>query len=157
MAFNITGAINLFLNSIAATFVIQLFNGEMIKFLQSTFKISLIFFVLLPAFLNPEITEAQVKFSVVCPDKKIGKEDVLQIKFKVENAANVESIVPPDFKNFTIVSGPNQESSQSNINGKITSYVALGYTLTPNSTGTFTIGSATAVADGQHLSTHPLR
>ena len=156
MAFNITGAINLFLNSIAATFVIQLFNGEMIKFLQSTFKISLIFFVLLPAFLNPEITEAQVKFSVVCPDKKIGKEDVLQIKFKVENAANVESIVPPDFKNFTIVSGPNQESSQSNINGKITSYVALGYTLTPNSTGTFTIGSATAVADGQHLSTHPV-
>lgn len=128
----------------------------MITFLQSAFKTGLIFFVFLPAFLSPGTSDAQVKFSVVCPQKKIGKEDVLQVKFKVENAGSVESIVPPDFKNFTIVSGPNQESSQSNINGKITSYVALGYTLTPNSTGTFTIGSATAVADGQHLSTHPI-
>src|SRR6185312_16823738 len=118
----------------------------MITFLQSAFKTGLIFFVFLPAFLSPGTSEAQVKFSVVCPQKKIGKEDVLQVKFKVENATNVESIVPPDFKNFTIVSGPNQESNQSNINGKISSYVALGYTLTPNSTGTFTIGSATAVA-----------
>ncbi len=92
----------------------------------------------------------------MCPQKKIGKDDVLQIKFKVANAGSVESINPPAFKNFTIVSGPNQESSQSNINGKISGYVALGYTLAPTGTGKFTIGPATAVADGQHLTTNPI-
>jgi hypothetical protein len=128
----------------------------MITFLRSELKINLFFSLLLPALFFVKNLEAQAKFSVVCPQKKIGKNDVLQIKFKVENASNVESIDPPAFKNFTIVSGPNQESSQSNINGKISGYVALGYTLAPTATGEFTIGSATAIADGQHLTTSPV-
>ncbi len=80
----------------------------------------------------------------------------LQIKFKVENASSVDNITPPAFNNFTVVSGPNQESSTSNINGKVSQYVALGYSLQPNATGTFTIGRATAEADGQKLSTNPI-
>ena len=128
----------------------------MIPFLQSKFKINFFFLLFLSAIFIAQNLEAQVKFSVVCPQKKIGKDDVLQIKFKVENAGNVESINPPAFKNFTIVSGPNQESSQSNINGKISGYVAMGYTLAPTATGKFTIGSASATADGQQLTTNPV-
>ena len=128
----------------------------MITFLQSKFKITFFFLLFFSAILIAQNLEAQIKFSVVCPQKKIGKDDVLQIKFKVANAGSVESINPPEFKNFTIVSGPNQESSQSNINGKISGYVAMGYTLAPTATGKFTIGSATAVADGQHLTTNPI-
>lgn len=93
---------------------------------------------------------------MVCPQKKIGKNDVLHIKFKVENASNVDNITPPAFKNFTIVSGPNQERSQSNINGKVSGYVALGFTLAPTATGKFTIGPATAIADGENLSTNSI-
>lgn len=128
----------------------------MITFLRSEFKINFFFFLLLPALFFVKNLEAQAKFNVVCPQKKIGKDDVLQVTFKVENAGNVENIIPPAFKNFTIVSGPNQESSQSNINGKVSGYVALGYTLAPTSTGKFTIGSAAAIADGQHLTTNPV-
>ena len=99
---------------------------------------------------------AQAKFSVVCPNKTIGKNDVLQVQFKMENANNVESIVPPDFKNFNVVSGPNQESSSSNINGKVTQYVAIGFSLQPKKPGTFTIGSAKAVADGKNYTSNPV-
>jgi len=99
---------------------------------------------------------AQVSFSVVCPQKEIGKNDVLQISFKVENASNVESIIPPDFKHFVIVGGPNQQSGMTSINGKIDQYVSVGFDLKPKSTGTFVIGSATATADGKTFSTRPV-
>src|SRR5690242_5410819 len=128
----------------------------MIPFLRSTFKISIFFFLFFPVMFIAQKSEAQVKFSVVCPQKKIGKNDLLHIKFKVENAGSVDNITPPAFKNFTIVSGPNQERSQSNINGKISGYVALGYTLAPTSTGKFTIGPATAIADGKNFTTNPV-
>lgn len=128
----------------------------MVLFLRSTFAIKFLFFFFLPGLFIAKNLEAQVKFSVDCPQKKIGKNDLLHIKFKVENAGSVDNITPPDFNNFTVVSGPNQERSQSNINGKISGYVALGYTLAPASTGKFTIGPATAVADGQKLTTNPV-
>ena len=128
----------------------------MIPFLRSTFKINFLFFVFLPAIFIAKNSEAQVKFSVDCPQKKIGKNDLLHINFKVENASNVANITPPAFKNFTVVSGPNQERSQSNINGKVSGYVSLGYTLAPTATGKFTIGPATANADGQNFTTNPV-
>ncbi len=128
----------------------------MITFLRSGSKIIFFLFLFSTAIFCPKSSSGQVKFSVDCPQKKIGKDDLLQIKFKVENASRVDNITPPDFKNFTVVSGPNQETSESNINGKVSQYVALGYSLAPTATGKFTIGSATAVADGQKLSTNPI-
>ena len=99
---------------------------------------------------------AQVKFTVDCPVKKIGKNDVLQIQFKVENASHVETIIPPSFKDFIIVGGPNQQSGMTSINGKVNQYVAIGYFLKPKSTGKFTIGSATAKADGKEFHSTPI-
>ncbi len=128
----------------------------MIRFLRSGFKIIFFLFPFLAAAFISKTSNAQVKFSVVCPNKKIGKNDVLEIKFKVENASSVDNITPPSFNNFTIVSGPNQERSESNINGKVSQYVALSYSLAPTATGKFTIGSATAIADGQQLKTDPI-
>lgn len=128
----------------------------MISSLQSYFKKFISLFLIFSTLFFTENSFAQTKFSVVCPDKKIGKDDLLKIQFKVENASDVDNITPPSFDNFEIVSGPNQERSQSNINGKISGYVALGYSLRPLSTGTFRIGSATAVADGKNYKTDPV-
>jgi hypothetical protein len=128
----------------------------MITFLPSYLKKIPFSFIFLAAifFVQPSI--AQVKFSVVCPDKKIGKNDLLQIQFKVEGASNVDNITPPSFNNFTIVSGPNQQRSVTNINGKINQSVSIGFSLQPMSTGKFIIGSATAVADGNDYKTNPI-
>ena len=47
---------------------------------------------------------AQVKFSASVNDRTIGKNDFLQVQFIMEDAANVETIIPPSFKNFSVLS-----------------------------------------------------
>src|ERR1044072_7354078 len=74
---------------------------------------------------------SQVKFSAVCPDKKIGKNDYVQIQFMVETAQRVENITPPSFRNFSIVSGPNQQNGMSSINGNVKQYVSIDFVLKP--------------------------
>ncbi len=128
----------------------------MVTFLQSGFNRVLFYFFVSAAVLMSQSASAQATFSVVCPNKTIGKNDVLEIQFKMENANNVESIVPPDFKNFNIISGPNQESSSSNINGKVSQYVSVGFSLQPKKPGKFTIGPAKAVADGKEYESAPV-
>jgi hypothetical protein len=99
---------------------------------------------------------AQIKFSAICPERKIGKNDYLQVQFSLENATNVETIIPPSFKNFIIVSGPNQQSGMSNINGSIKQYIAVEFILKPRSAGNFTILPATAKADGKEFRSAPV-
>src|SRR5437870_2719555 len=108
----------------------------MIKCLLKGFA-AFFFIVIFSAVTGNYTSFAQARFIAVCPQKKIGKNDYLQVQFKVENASNVESIIPPAFKNFSIVSGPNQESGMSDINGKVDQYVSLSYILKPKSTGNF--------------------
>jgi hypothetical protein len=102
------------------------------------------------------VSFAQIKFSASTNDKTIGRNDYLQVQFTVENASNVESIMPPSFKNFAVVSGPNQQSSMSNVNGSIKQSLSLGFVLQPLSAGNFTIGSATLKADGKEYHSNPL-
>ncbi len=128
----------------------------MVTFLRLWFYKILISLIFLTAIFAQESSFAQVKFSAICPEKKIGKNDVLQIQFKIANAGSVETIIPPSFKNFNIVSGPNQESGMSNINGKIDKYVAISFYLQPKSTGKFSIGSATAKVDGKEFFSAPI-
>ena len=99
---------------------------------------------------------AQVKFSASANDRTIGKNDYLQVQFTIENAANVESITPPSFKNFAVVSGPNHQSSMSNVNGNIKQSLSVGFVLQPLATGNFTISSATAKADRKEYHSNPL-
>jgi len=128
----------------------------MIIYLQKIFARLLFILVFSTALCSYNISFAQVSFTVECPQKKIGKNDYLQIQFKVDHATNVESINPPSFKNFSVVSGPNQESGMTSINGKVDQYVSVGYVLKPNGPGNYTIGAATAKADGKELQSNPL-
>ncbi len=128
----------------------------MIPFLRSGFNKIFISLIFLSAIFAQESCYAQVKFSAICPQKKIGKNETLQVQFKIENASHVETIIPPDFKNFNVVSGPNQESGMTSINGKTNQYIAISFYLQPKSIGKFTIGSATARADGKEFSSAPI-
>ena len=98
----------------------------------------------------------QAKFYAASSAKKIGKSEYVQVQFTVENAAAVEHITPPAFKNFSIVSGPNQQSGMSIINGNMLQSISLGYVLKPLSTGRLVIGAAITKADGKELRTLPL-
>jgi hypothetical protein len=125
-------------------------------FLRSAFSKIFIFFTVSTAIFGAVPAFAQATFSVDCPVKKIGKNDVLQIQFKVDNAAHVETIIPPSFKDFMVVGGPNQQSGMTSINGKVDQYIAIGYVLQPKSTGKFIIGAATAKADGKEFHSPPI-
>ena len=99
---------------------------------------------------------SQVKFYAETPNKTIGKNDYLQLNFTVDNANKVDEITPPSFKNFQLVSGPSQQSSMTNFNGSIKRTVSLVYVLKPITTGAFTIGPATASADGHEYHSEPI-
>lgn len=109
----------------------------------------LLFFGLLIVFCIP--VSAQVKFSTVINDKEVGKEDYLQVEYRVENASSVESLTPPAFTGFTIVSGPMQQTGMTIINGNVSKSEGITYVLKPSATGNFTIGGATAVVDGKQM------
>src|SRR5258708_6191621 len=89
---------------------------------------------------------AQVKFSASVSSPQISKNEFVQLKLTVENAKEVQHITPPVFKNFTLVSGPNQESGMTMMNGDVKQFVALSYILKPKSPGNFTIAAAKAKA-----------
>ena len=91
---------------------------------------------------------AQVRFSASISPSTIGRDEMAQLKLTVENAGEVQRIDPPSLKNFTIVSGPNQESGMSMVNGQVNRYIALTYIIRPKSTGSFIIPPAGAKADG---------
>lgn len=128
----------------------------MITHLQKGSAKLLLFLVFLIADVLHNTSFAQANFTAICPQKKIGKNDFLQVQFKVEHAANVESIDPPSFKNFSVVSGPNQESGMTSINGKTDQYVSISFLLKPISPGKFTIAPATAKADGKEFQSNSL-
>ena len=129
----------------------------MITYLRNGSANILVSFVVLVALATNHHASAQANFSAVCPQNKIGKNDYLQVQFKLENASNVESITPPSFNNFSVVSGPNQESGMTSINGKVDQYVSISYVLKPVAPGHYTIGPATANADGKQFQSQALQ
>jgi hypothetical protein len=99
---------------------------------------------------------AQVKFSATVSSPQISKNEMLQLRLIVENANEVEQITAPDFKNFVLVSGPNQESGMAAVNGNISQYVALNYILKPKFAGNFKFTAATAKADGKEYKSNSI-
>ncbi len=126
------------------------------KFLQTSAAKLLFYLVFLSGICASKNSFSQIKFTTVCADKTIGKNDYLQIQFTVENAPDVESIIPPSFKNFSVVSGPNQQSSMSIVNGKTDQSISIGFYLKPRGTGKYMIGPATARINGKDYYTNPV-
>lgn len=99
---------------------------------------------------------SQVQFKTICTEKKISKNDLLQVQFKLENANNLESLTPPTFDNFSVVSGPNQEIGRFSYNGKIEQFIAISYYLKPSRVGQYIIKGAKAVVDGKEYKSNPI-
>ena len=97
---------------------------------------------------------AQVRFSASVSPSVIGKNETVELRLMIENARDVEQIIPPSLKDFIVLSGPNQESSMETINGVTKQYIGLTYQLQPKRKGNFTIGPAIAKADGKVLKTN---
>ncbi len=100
---------------------------------------------------------AQVKFSATISPAVIGKNEYAQLKLMVENASEIQQIVPPNLKDFIVISGPNQENSSVISNGVVKNSFALTYLIKPKSTGNFTILSARAKIDAGDYTSNPVK
>lgn len=97
------------------------------------------------------LVPAQVKFTTTLNETEIGKSDLVQVQYIVENAESVEKITPPSFKGFSIASGPSQLQGMTIINGDLSKYQGISYLLLPNTTGKLSIQGATAVVNGKPM------
>ena len=120
---------------------------------MKTFLPKIVFFLLLQ---TGQFVMAQVKFSATISPGQVSKVEYAQLRLIVENAREVQQILPPALNNFTIIGGPNQESGMSMVNGDITKYVAISYIIKPKGPGTFVIPPALARANGVAYRSNPV-
>ncbi len=102
------------------------------------------------------LASAQQRFYATISPAQINKDEYVTLRLVVENANDIQKIAPPVLPNFKLVSGPNQESGMSNVNGNVSQYIALSYILQPKSSGKFTINASTAVIGNKTVKSNPV-
>jgi len=96
-----------------------------------------------------------LKFTASVNKTEVGTGEQFQIDFSVNG--NADGFTPPNFNGFQVLSGPNESTSMTSINGNTTVSTSLSYILMPIKEGEFTIGSAAAVVNGHRLKTNPVK
>ncbi|MFO7525315.1 MAG: BatD family protein [Ignavibacteriaceae bacterium] len=114
--------------------------------------------VLIFLFLLISVDLFAQKFYSTVNENRVADNDRLQITFTFEgkDINKLKNFTPPSFKDFRIFSGPNQSTSMQIINGVVSASISYSYILLPNTTGTFTIGSASIEYDDEKFRTDPI-
>lgn len=100
-------------------------------------------------------TNAQVNISMSVSPAQIHKNEFTTLKISIENSNEVQQVTPPSFKDFIVLSGPNQESGMSSVNGNVKRYTSLSFILKPKRPGKFSINAATVKIGGKEFNTNP--
>ncbi len=99
--------------------------------------------------------QSQVKFSINAP-AQVAEGSQFRVVFSVNE--NGKSFSGPNFKGFSVRSGPNQSQSSSTqiYNGQATSSIEISYSyiIEAGSVGKYTIGAASIVVDGKTYRTN---
>ena len=97
-------------------------------------------------------------FTAAASSTKVGDGEQFEVSFTYSGADinAVGNFQAPNFKDFLVLSGPNQSSSMQIINGAVSGSRVFTYYLQPRSMGKFTIGSAAVSVKGQTLKSAPL-
>lgn len=108
-------------------------------------------------FISPYLWAQSFVASV--SENQVSESDRFEVTFTFEgkNINSLKNFSAPSFKDFRVLSGPNQSTSMQIINGVSSSSLALSYILMPTGIGTFTIGSASIQSEGQTYTTEPLK
>ena len=97
-------------------------------------------------------------FVATVDNNNVGENDRFELRFSFEgkNLNSLKNFNPPSLKDFRVLSGPNQSTSMQIINGVSSSSLTLSYILMPNTTGSFTIGSASIQSENDKYATSPI-
>jgi len=98
--------------------------------------------------------DGQVNVSQEISPAQINIDQYATLRIVIENSDNVQQVSPPSLKDFMVVSGPNQESGMSSVNGAVKRFTALSFVLKPKQTGKINIGAATVNIGGKAYKTN---
>ena len=101
------------------------------------------------------LSAQDVKFTASVNSSKVGTGEQFEVTFTANG--NISSFTPPEFGGLQVLSGPNQSTSMTSINGNTTVSTAFSYILMGSKIGQFTIGPATATVSGKRFTTSPIR
>ncbi|MBS1650565.1 MAG: protein BatD [Bacteroidetes bacterium] len=79
-----------------------------------------------------------------------------QLEYAIVIKTQANSYSPPAFKDFHVVSGPNQSTSMQMINGAVSYQLTLSWILIPKKEGKLIIEAASVVAGNQKFETKPI-
>jgi hypothetical protein len=113
-------------------------------------KFYLIWICLLPLLVKAD----DVKISLSVSATRISMQDYLQVQYLIENTTRVSSFIPPKFKQFQIVEGPNQTTGYNMVNGNLKEYVSFSYLLRPGKAGKWVIPGAIARVEGKNYTSN---
>ena len=94
-----------------------------------------------------------VEFTAATSSNNVKTGDRFQIQFTANTS--ISNFKAPDLSNFRVLSGPNQSTNMSWVNGKTSSTISFSYVLMAVKEGEFTIGAASATVGGQTYKTDP--
>jgi hypothetical protein len=98
-------------------------------------------------------------FIATVDNNRVSENDRFELRFTFEgkNLNALKNFNPPSLKEFRVLSGPNQSTSMQIINGVSSSSLTLSYILMPNTTGAYTIGSASIQYEDKTYTTDPIK
>ncbi len=99
---------------------------------------------------------SQINFTATVSPEKIGRDDFLTLRYTVSGSLNIDHIYPPDFKDFQLISGPDSESSEVNINGKIRRSYSFIFILKPVKAGRILLPGASAMVAGKEYKSNDI-
>jgi hypothetical protein len=102
------------------------------------------------------IAQSNVKFYAQVDAYKVILGSYVEVEFILENGDGAD-FEPPQFNGFDVLSGPNQSTSMTIVNGRRSNKISLSYTLRPKKVGVQTIGSATVKLNTDVRSTQPIK
>lgn len=104
----------------------------------------------------PSVSGEEVKFTATADRSAMAMGEQLEVEFRLDGTQSGANFVPPDFRDFVVLSGPNQSTNFQMINGAVSSSVSWGYVLQPRREGSLTIGPATVEYRGNRYTTSSL-
>lgn len=99
---------------------------------------------------------AQVEFTAATSHSAVKTGDRFQVQFTAN--AQMQNFKAPNMgSSFRVLSGPNQSTQMSWVNGKSSHQISYSYILMAVKEGDFTIGSASATINGETYKTDPIK
>lgn len=96
-----------------------------------------------------------ITFTASVSKNPVATGEQFEVVFTVNG--NAESFNPPSFNGFRVLSGPNQSTSMTSINGRTTMSFSLSYVVMAEKEGELTLGAASVSVGGKQYKSKPLK